>query len=210
MTTREIVVRRRSVRYWREAATARPIELLALTSSTPLARALLRAMIALSRPPRYDGVKQLMPGAGMSAITIRSITHVDGADLRAQVLRPDGRKVASGAAQYEDGDAIHLGAFCDGKLSAVVSFTLYDESGLKVSGCFQLRGAATAADARGQGVGSALISAGITMCDERNAGRIWCNGRSAARTFYERLGFRAVGAEFVTRSGPHYRFILDV
>lgn len=154
----------------------------------------------------YEMVNQRFP---MKDITIRSITHADGAAVRAKVLRPDGRKVAAGASQYEDADAIHLGAYRNGSLAAVVSFTPYDEDGLKTSHSYQLRGAATLEHMRGEGVGTALISAGIEECRRKNVSRIWCNGRSTARTFYERLGFLAVGAEFVTSTGPHYRFTLD-
>jgi len=146
----------------------------------------------------------------MPETTIASISAEDGAALRAQVLRPDGQKVASGAAQYEDTDAIHLGAYRDGVLTAVVSFTPYNEDGIKASNIYQLRGAATLAEVRGRGVGTALISAGIEKCRQRNVARIWCNGRSAARSFYERLGFRPIGEEFVTTTGPHYRFALDL
>jgi len=146
----------------------------------------------------------------MRAILITSICVHDGDELRAQVLRPDGQKVASGAVQYEDADAIHLGAFRDGSLEAVVSFTPYDENGIRTERVYQLRGAATRGETRGKGIGTQLISTGIEMCRRRNVSLIWCNGRSAARSFYERLGFQAVGEEFTTSAGPHFRFRLDL
>jgi hypothetical protein len=41
--------------------------------------------------------------------------------------------------------------------------------------------------------------------------RIWCDGRTPATSFYERLGFSAVGEEFVTpATGPHYRFVKEL
>lgn len=113
----------------------------------------------------------------MSEIMIDSISHEDGVALRAQVLRPDRQKVACGAAQYEDTDAIHLGAYSVGLLAAVVSFTPYNEDGIKASDVYHLRGAATLAEVRGRGIGAALISAGIEKCRQRNASRVWCNGR---------------------------------
>lgn len=39
----------------------------------------------------------------------------------------------------------------------------------------------------------------------RRATLLWCNGRTRALGFYARLGFTAVGEEFVVpHSGPHY------
>ncbi|MEQ1898473.1 MAG: hypothetical protein ABL971_13920 [Vicinamibacterales bacterium] len=39
----------------------------------------------------------------------------------------------------------------------------------------------------------------------RRATMLWCNGRTPALGFYTRLGFTAVGEEFVVpHSGPHY------
>ena len=149
-------------------------------------------------------------GCSVPEFIIRRIAHADGLELRAQVLRPGGPSVASTAAQYGDSDAIHLGAFCNGLLAATVSFTPYDESGLRVPDCYQLRGVATRDDFRNRGFGSALVLTGIRECQTRGVKRIWCNGRSAARRFYERLGFRAVDCEFITATGPHFCFLRDL
>ncbi|WP_418325829.1 GNAT family N-acetyltransferase [Rhizobium phaseoli] len=102
-------------------------------------------------------------------IVIKSISHREGDDLRAQVLRPDGEKAASGASQYEGTAAIHFGAYKDGMLEAVVSFTPYDEDGTRTLSVYQLRGAATRPGTRGLGVGTTLVSAGIGFCRENNA-----------------------------------------
>lgn len=146
----------------------------------------------------------------MPDVVILSVGHSDGAELRAKVLRPNGQKVSSGALQYEDADTIHLAAYSEGDLVGTVSFTPYDEQGLKSSDCYQLRGAATRSNMRGQGIGTALVTVGIEVCRKRNISRIWCSGRSVACTFYERLGFRALGHEYTTSTGPHFRFRLDL
>lgn len=139
-------------------------------------------------------------------ISIREITYSDGISLRAAVLKPNPAKVSAGLVQYEDNGAVHLGADVEGQLVAVASFTPFAEDGTRDCTSYQLRGAATLADYQGKGIGRKLIATGIDACFRRGALLIWCDGRSAAKTFYERLGFAPAGPEFETASGPHYRF----
>lgn len=139
-------------------------------------------------------------------ITIREITYAEGIDLRSDVLKPNPAKVSTGLVQYEDDGAIHFGAEVEGRLIAVASFTPYAEDGTRDLTSYQLRGAATRADFQGKGIGHKLIGTGIEACFQRGAALVWCNGRSSAKTFYERLGFMPVGPKFETSSGPHYRF----
>lgn len=139
-------------------------------------------------------------------ITVREITYADGIGLRSDVLRPDPAKVSAGQVQYMDGDAMHFGAEVNGQLIAVASFTPFAEGGTRNLASYQLRGAATRADWQGKGIGHKLIAIGIEACFKRGASLVWCDGRSAAKTFYERLGFTPAGPEFETSSGLHYRF----
>ncbi len=138
--------------------------------------------------------------------TIREITYAEGIDLRSDVLKPHPAKVSTGLVHYEDDGAIHFGAEVEGRLIAVASFTPYAEDGTRDLTSYQLRGAATRADFQEKGIGHKLIGTGIDACFQRGAVLVWCNGRSAAKTFYERLDFTPVGPEFETSSGPHYRF----
>lgn len=58
-------------------------------------------------------------------------------------------------------------------------------------------------------MGSQLLLDGIERVLHRGATVIWCYGRTAARPFYERHGFRVLGDEFaLPHSGPHYLFVL--
>ena len=141
-----------------------------------------------------------------SSISIREITYSAGIQLRSGVLKPNPAKVSAGLVQYEDAASIHLGADVGGELVAVVSFTPFAEDGTRDLASYQLRGAATQASFQGQGIGHKLIATGIHACFQRGASLVWCDGRSAAKTFYERLGFKSVGPEFETSSGLHYRF----
>lgn len=142
----------------------------------------------------------------MLDLSIELIKYSDGMQLRAAVLKPDPTKIAAGVAQYQDDGSMHFGAYLKGALIAVATFTPFAESGVRDLGAYQLRGAATHPDFQGQGVGQTMIDAGIGECFRRGALLIWCDGRSSAKTFYERLGFIPNGAEFQTASGLHYRF----
>jgi ribosomal protein S18 acetylase RimI-like enzyme len=60
---------------------------------------------------------------------------------------------------------------------------------------------------RGSGYGSAVLEAGTAEARRRGAEVMWCNGRTAARGFYERHGYRISGEEFVVEEiGPHFVF----
>ena len=132
--------------------------------------------------------------------------------MRRYLLRPT---LPAAGSRYNGDDhpaAIHLGAFADlgggDELVGVVSFlprTGQEEVGTRV---YQLQGMVTLPAVRNQGIGAKLADYGIALLMERGATAVWCNGRTPARSFYERLSFRAVGEEFITPgTGPHYRFV---
>ena len=55
---------------------------------------------------------------------------------------------------------------------------------------------ATAPDARGRGLGAALLAACLHHARDRGGRRVWCNARVTAEGFYLRAGFVAEGARF--------------
>jgi predicted N-acetyltransferase YhbS len=143
---------------------------------------------------------------------VRSITAAEAFPMRRYLLRPMLAANASHYAGDEHPDAIHLGAFADlgdgEEMVGVVSFLPRDEHGETSLSTFQLQGMVTLPAVRNQGVGAQLAEVGITRLVERGATRVWCNGRTAASSFYQRLGFEAEGDEFITpATGPHYRFV---
>jgi len=76
---------------------------------------------------------------------------------------------------------------------------------------WQLRGMATAEEVQGQGIGTALMAECFGRVRERGGRRVWCNGRTTALRFYERLGFRTSGDEFHhPLTGPHFVLIADL
>jgi GNAT superfamily N-acetyltransferase len=149
----------------------------------------------------------------MVGIDVREITAELAFPLRRSMLRP---MLPPSASRYDgdaDDGALHLGAFDghdrDRRLLGVASFVPRNEDGEIAASIYRLRG--MAAVVRNHGVGTALVEHGLRELGARGALRVWCEGRTAAAGFYERLGFRRVGEEFVNPgTGPHFRFIIDL
>lgn len=148
-------------------------------------------------------------------IEIQVIPVTDAFALRRFVLRP---MLPAEASHYEGDEhplAVHLGAFghlgSGRELVGVVSFLPRTEDGEESERVYELQAMVTLPAVRNSGVGARLGHHGIAVLEERGVARVWCNGRSRARSFYERLGFRAVGDEFFTEgTGPHYRFAREL
>ena len=152
---------------------------------------------------------QAASGAGPE---IQSISADEAFPLRRHHLRPGLPSEASRYPGDDDPAALHLGAFVDQQeLVAVVSFLPRTERGDVDTGVYELQGMVTIPGVRNGGIGSILVQEGLTRLAARGAHRVWCDGRTPATSFYERLGFRAVGDEFITpATGPHYRFVIDI
>jgi GNAT superfamily N-acetyltransferase len=151
----------------------------------------------------------------MTTTTIRVITPAEAFLMRRYLLRP---MLPAHRSRYAGDDhpaAIHLGAFADlggrAELVGIVSLLPHTQEGDIDTRVYQLQGMVTLPAVRNQGVGAQLAKHGIALLRERAADQVWCNGRTPAASFYERLGFRAVGEEFITPgTGPHYRFVRDL
>jgi GNAT superfamily N-acetyltransferase len=140
---------------------------------------------------------------------IRDISIVEARSIRWEVLKPD--RPASEVAYPGDESELaqHLGVFEGDRLLGVATFLPEACPGQDEAGTWRLRGMATVRSAQGRGLGSDLLSYGVKRLWDRGATVLWCYGRTSARTFYERHGFRASGDEFVSpHTGPHYLFIL--
>lgn len=133
-------------------------------------------------------------------------------ELRRSVLRPTW-PVGSQLAGDDVADAVHLAAM-DGTevVGACVLFPRPYPLRPDDAGAWQLRGMATAAHRRSQGVGALVLQAVVDELTAWHARLVWCDARSSARRFYERNGFRAEGAEFLhPESGlPHFRMCREL
>lgn len=130
--------------------------------------------------------------------------------LRRRVLRTG---TPSDDVRFEgDDDALHLAAVRAEHPDAIVGVSTWmpepfpDEPGRPA---WRLRGMATAPEVRGQGAGVALVRAGLDRASERGAELIWARARIGAVSFYEQLGFEAVGPVYVTaETGIDHRTIV--
>ncbi|MGY1715240.1 GNAT family N-acetyltransferase [Geodermatophilus sp. SYSU D01106] len=130
--------------------------------------------------------------------------------LRSVVLRDGG---PAGLPGDDDPATVHLAArTADGRVAGVVR--------LSPAPCpwrpdarapWQLRAMATDPAVRGTGAGRALVAAGLALVGDRSGDLVWCNARTGAAGFYQRLGFTVVTGEFdVPPIGPHVGMLTAV
>jgi predicted GNAT family N-acyltransferase len=106
--------------------------------------------------------------------------------------------------------AFHLAYYEGDEIATIASFFPKHYKDSKEDG-YQLRGMASAPIFAGKGYGSELIRFAINYMKEINAEYIWCNARTTAVKFYEKLGFQFVSEEFeISGVGPHYEMILKL
>ena len=127
--------------------------------------------------------------------------------IRWQVLRP-GFPQASAVFDGDDlGSTHHFAAYAEGTMVGVASTYLVPCPELPADApARQLRGMATLPSARGVGFGRKLLDACVAAARSEGVALIWCNARVSAVPFYEKHGWKIVGAEFdIPTVGPHFR-----
>ncbi len=96
-------------------------------------------------------------------VEIREISAAETLPLRLRVLRP-GRPVESAHFPGDDGsETRHFGAFEGEQLLGIASILRAEMAGQPGLPAFQLRGMATALDARGTGLGRSLVRGRNTL-----------------------------------------------
>jgi GNAT superfamily N-acetyltransferase len=132
--------------------------------------------------------------------------------LRRKVLR-DGRADADVAFPEDDRPgAFHLGAFSDGRLVAVGSFSPEPTPLRPGRRAVRLRAMAVDPDHQGRGVGRILLEDGVARLRAEGAEVLWAHARDTALTFYRRFGMEVVGDGFVIPELglPHHVVLLDL
>jgi len=142
---------------------------------------------------------------------IRPITSTEARTVRLPVLRA-GLPPESAILDHDDDPGTrHFGAFDGERLVGVATFFAEPCPLRPGPRAWRLRGMATLADMQGRGGGRALVAKGVGVARKDGAAVMWCNARTPARGFYEKLGFAAVGDEFdLPVAGPHYVMIKDL
>lgn len=141
-------------------------------------------------------------------ITCRRVPAAEIWPLRHRILRPG---LPAETARFDgDLDALtrHYAAVADGE--PVVCLTLM-RSEWRGQPAWQLRGMATDELHQGQGLGRQLLElAAAEARGEDSSGILWCNARSSAIGFYEKLGWRVISEPFdVPGVGPHVTMLRD-
>lgn len=76
---------------------------------------------------------------------------------------------------------------------------------------FRLRGMATDSEHRDKGLSSELLRVAFPIIKNNHVEIVWCNARSSAVGFYEKVGFKKIGSEFeIPDIGPHYLMIKHI
>ena len=124
--------------------------------------------------------------------------------LRAEILRP-GQDTRSAVWPGDDApDTLHAAVLDNGDPLGVASIMREGYPPDPGPDDWRVRGMATLARARGQGIGAELLALCIEHARHAGGERVWCNARVGARSLYERAGFRVAGAEFeIPGIGPH-------
>ena len=97
----------------------------------------------------------------------------------------------------------HLGGFVEGQLVSVTSFYFEKHSLFEDPYQYRLRGMATLPEYQGQGFSSALLKMAFPIIKQNLCTLLWCNARTTAQGYYQKVGFEKVGEEFATDEGPH-------
>jgi GNAT superfamily N-acetyltransferase len=132
------------------------------------------------------------------SLVVREATADEVRPLRLGVLRPHAPVVP--AAYDLEPDTVHIGAF-DGTtvVGCATVFPepfVHDDPPTDDPKAWRLRGMAVAPDRQGQGIGRLVLEAATAAAAQRGAPLLWANGRVTAMSFYQRLGWEAVGEVF--------------
>ena len=130
--------------------------------------------------------------------------------LRSKVLRDGKAREECIFAGDEKESTFHLADMENGEAVCVATFHLQAHPNF-AGKAYQLRGMATAAGTRGQGVGTRLLNFAIVYLRGLNADYLWCNARQGAYSFYLGQGFEFISKEFeIPGIGPHREMYLKI
>jgi len=126
-----------------------------------------------------------------------SSSEVDEAlELRRRVFVDEQRVTLAADRDGLDAEATHLVAIEDGRILGTCRL-VFDN---RLS---QLGRMAVEGDARGRGIGAAILDAAERHSRAAGAERIRLHAQTAARSLYERSGFQVQGQEFMDEGIPH-------
>ena len=135
---------------------------------------------------------------------IKYITLDDLLPLRMQILRPGKPREDAIYPGDDDGDTFHLGLYNDRDLVTIASFYKEDKEGYEGTG-YRLRSMATLPEMQSKGFGKKILEFAFNELENKGCSYLWCNARTTASGYYEKLGFEIISDEFDIKDiGPHY------
>lgn len=139
----------------------------------------------------------------MSDLAVREVPVGRILDLRHRVLRI-GLPPESAHFPGDDAPGTRHFAVQDGE--RVVGCATYLTSSHDGEPAWQLRGMATEPNLQKKGVGRTLTESSLLMLAKETPKLFWCNARTSAVGFYERMGWQILGSEFdIPGVGPHFK-----
>lgn len=140
---------------------------------------------------------------------IKKISAEETFPIRLEVLRKNSPLPYQFNGDF-DPETFHLGVFKNKHLIAVSSYMKVKKEDFKGKQ-YQLRGMATLEDFQGIGAGKLMVEEAIEILNAQKIDCLWCNARVVAVSFYEKNGFKTVGALFdIPHIGPHYLMVKDL
>ena len=118
--------------------------------------------------------------------------------LRNVVLRqPLGLSFSSEELAREKEDIL-IGAFDDDEMLACCMLTLAGDK------CLRLRQMAVQNNLQGKGIGASMLNFAEILARDKGYKKLIMHARKTAIGFYEKLGYKVVGDEFIEVTIPHY------
>ena len=137
-------------------------------------------------------------------ISVREIGAEDTYPIRREELRKN-VSLSHVMKGDDDSETLHLGLYLNDELVSIASFmkaSLPEFEGLQ----YQLRGMATSEMHQGKGLGRKLLRSAEERLQKMGVDVLWCNARTKARGFYEKLGYQVMGPSFdIPEIGLHYK-----
>ena len=141
-------------------------------------------------------------------ITCRRVTVEEILPLRHRILRAGLPFETASFDGDHDANARHYAALSDAEPVCCLSLVPSEWEGRPA---WQLRGMATDGQVQGRGLGRRLLEMAVAEArrDEPHC-IFWCNARTSAIGFYEKLGWRVKSEPFdVLTAGPHVKMMLE-
>ena len=130
------------------------------------------------------------------SIEIKKVSVEDILPIRHKVLWPD--KPFEFVKVEGDEEGIHFGLYEDSILVTIISLFAEGKS-------LRFRKFATLPDYQNRGLGKMMILKVIEYAKKNNFERLWCDARTDALNFYERVGFKKFSEPFFKEEIEYYK-----